>query len=192
VLTKLRRIHSRIVKPIVKVLVRLGVKANHLTLASLILSLLYIATLLNELVLLAVILILAIGFLDAIDGEVARARGEASPIGSFLDSLIDRITDAIIIGGLLILGFNVIAVYTLLTLSMLISYCRAKGESLGVKMESIGLIERAERLIIVMIILILYLSLGLYYSQILLLILVILSLITLLQRVKYLLLKLKE
>lgn len=98
---------------------------------------------------LAIILLLLSGFCDALDGVVARLYQQATPFGSFLDSLLDRYADAavyigVIIGGLCSLLWGLIA----LTGSLLVSYSRAKAEAVNVRMESVGIAERAERIII--------------------------------------------
>lgn len=191
-LTKLRKLYRDSVRPLVSLLVRLGVNANHLTLLSLILALIYIPLLIKGWLPAAIVLILLMGFLDAIDGEVARQSGTASPLGSFLDSFIDRIVDVVIIGGLIFLQFDVILVYVLAVTSLLISYCRAKGEALRIKMEGVGLIERAERIIMIVMVLLLYYILGFWYSYIVFIILLILSVITLFQRVLHIVLAFKE
>ena len=97
----------------------------------------------------AIILLLLSGFCDALDGVVARLYQQATPFGSFLDSLLDRYADAavyigVIIGGLCSLLWGLIA----LTGSLLVSYSRAKAEAVNVRMESVGIAERAERIII--------------------------------------------
>jgi archaetidylinositol phosphate synthase len=99
--------------------------------------------------LLATILLLLSGFCDALDGVVARIYQQATAFGGFLDSVLDRYADAavyagIIVGGLCDVMWGLIA----LTGSLLVSYARARAEAAGTKMESIGLAERAERIII--------------------------------------------
>jgi archaetidylinositol phosphate synthase len=99
--------------------------------------------------LLAVILLLASGFCDTLDGVIARIYQQQSVFGGFLDSLLDRYADAVvyagvIIGGLCDLLWGLIA----LAGSLLVSYSRARAEAAGIKMESIGVAERAERMII--------------------------------------------
>jgi archaetidylinositol phosphate synthase len=101
------------------------------------------------LLLLATALLLLSGFCDALDGIVARLYGEATAFGGFLDSLLDRYADSavyvgIIIGALCDVRWGLIAI----TGSLLVSYSRARAEAAGIKMESIGLAERAERMII--------------------------------------------
>ncbi len=120
---------------------------------------------------LAPILLLASGFCDALDGAVARIYGKTTPLGGFLDSLLDRYADAavffgVILGGLCDPSWGLIA----LVGSLLVSYARARAEAAGVKMETVGLAERADRLIILIIasFINLFWSVALYWSVILL------------------------
>jgi len=101
---------------------------------------------------LAPLLLLASGFCDAIDGALARIYEEATTFGGFLDSLLDRYADAIIfcgiiLGGLCDLSWGLAALMG----SLLVSYARARAEAAGVKMETVGIAERAERLVILVI-----------------------------------------
>jgi archaetidylinositol phosphate synthase len=102
--------------------------------------------------LIAAVLLLLSGFCDALDGVLARLYQQTTTFGGFLDSLLDRYADAavyvgIIVGGLCDALWGLIA----LTGSLLVSYSRARAEAAGIKMESIGLAERAERIIILAI-----------------------------------------
>jgi len=93
------------------------------------------------------------GLMDTLDGVVAKAAGTASKRGAFFDSVSDRVADGLIFGGLAwyfasgsqprlaLLPFAIFGVSTV------ISYERAKGESLGYDAKG-GLMERAERLIL--------------------------------------------
>lgn len=100
----------------------------------------------------AVILLLLSGFCDALDGALARLYGETTSLGGFLDSLLDRYVDASVYCGL-ILGGLCDPLWGLIALigSLLTSYTRARSEAAGVPMETIGVAERAERLLIIMI-----------------------------------------
>ncbi len=107
--------------------------------------------------LLAVFFMLASGFCDTMDGIVARTFQQASPFGGFFDSVLDRFADAASYGGIVVSGlcaaafdgyWGTIVVLTALIASMLVSYTRARAEVLGVKMESVGIAERAERMLI--------------------------------------------
>ncbi len=106
----------------------------------------------NILQVMAPILLLASGFSDALDGALARLYGEVTTFGGFLDSLLDRYADAIvfcgiILGGLCDLSWGLAALMG----SLLVSYTRARAEAAGVKMETVGMAERAERLVILSI-----------------------------------------
>ncbi|MEM3194221.1 MAG: CDP-alcohol phosphatidyltransferase family protein [Candidatus Bathyarchaeia archaeon] len=98
---------------------------------------------------LALLLLLFSGFCDALDGALARLYGETTVLGGFLDSLLDRYVDAAVLCGL-ILGGLCEPLWGLLALvgSLLTSYARARSEAAGIPMESIGLVERAERILI--------------------------------------------
>jgi archaetidylinositol phosphate synthase len=97
----------------------------------------------------ATVLLLLSGFCDALDGVVARLYAEASVFGGFLDSLLDRYGDAAVYAGIIIGGLCDFR-WGLLTIigSLLVSYSRARAEAVGINMESIGIAERAERMIV--------------------------------------------
>ncbi|MFQ5999095.1 MAG: CDP-alcohol phosphatidyltransferase family protein [Candidatus Bathyarchaeia archaeon] len=101
----------------------------------------------------------ASGFLDAVDGALARMSSRASNLGSYLDSLLDRYSDSIVILGIAvgfssvsILGLNIVIWGIIATFgSIITSYTRAKAESLGVTMAGIGIAERPERIAILLV-----------------------------------------
>jgi len=105
--------------------------------------------------LLAAALLLLSGFCDALDGILARLYHETTPFGGFLDSLLDRYADAVVYAGIIVSrlcdALWVLWGLTALVGSLLVSYTRARAEATGIKMESIGLAERAERMIILAI-----------------------------------------
>lgn len=98
----------------------------------------------------AVVLLLLSGYCDILDGALARLCQKATPFGGFLDSLLDRYADSAVYAGI-ILGGLCSAPWGLTALigSLLVSYSRARAEAEGIKMETIGLAERAERIIII-------------------------------------------
>src|SRR5574342_916394 len=99
------------------------------------------------------VLLLVSGFFDVIDGQVARYTKKVSKKGGFLDSVFDKIAEVAIFAGLLVGGFaEPIWVLLAITLSLLVSYARSRAESLGVKLQGIGIGERAERLLVIAII----------------------------------------
>jgi archaetidylinositol phosphate synthase len=133
---------------------RLGFTPNHVSIFGLILALLSALTYwqwesYSFLLILAPLLMLASGFLDALDGIIARIYGESSTFGAFFDSILDRYADAVILSGIILGGLTQIS-WGLIALfgSLMVSYTRARAEAAGVKMESIGLAERAERIVI--------------------------------------------
>jgi len=92
------------------------------------------------------------GAFDLFDGEVARRTKNMSKSGAFLDSNLDRLSDAVLILGLIMGGyFNYIIGFTILFLIIMISYIRARAENEGIEMKGVGLMERAERLIVLFI-----------------------------------------
>jgi len=116
-------------------------------------------------------------FFDVLDGAVARATGRTSQRGAFLDSTLDRVSEVVIFLGLLIGGYASPFLVTLaLSLSLLVSYTRAKGDALGVNLAGVGIGERSERLVVLIVTSLLGLvALGV-------LIIVVLALVTFVQR----------
>lgn len=104
------------------------------------------------------LLIAVFALSDVVDGIMAREQGRSGPWGNFLDSTLDRLADGAIFTGVAIWFFtgggnNAIAVASLacLVLGMVVSYARAKAESLGFY-ANVGIAERAERLISVLLV----------------------------------------
>ena len=95
------------------------------------------------------VLILVSGFFDIVDGAVARVTGRVSKRGAFLDSTLDRLAEVVIYLGLLEGGFSPGPLVLLaLSLSLLVSYTRAKADSLGTSLSGVGIGERSERLLV--------------------------------------------
>lgn len=95
------------------------------------------------------VLILLSGGFDVVDGAVARVTGRTSKGGSFLDSTLDRLAEVALFTGILVGGYaSPVAVLVALSLSLLVSYARAKGDALGVKLAGVGVGERSERLLV--------------------------------------------
>ncbi len=134
---------------------RLGFTPNHVTVLGLVLSFLSAVaywqwTWHPLLLILAPVLMLVSGLFDALDGVIARIYGEATKFGGFFDSLLDRYADSVILYGIILGGLtNPIWGLAALVGSQLVSYARARSEAAGVKMESVGLAERAERIVII-------------------------------------------
>jgi archaetidylinositol phosphate synthase len=136
----------------------LGLTPNHVSILGIVLAVLSAITywqwkLDSILLILAPLLMLASGLLDALDGALARQYGEATKFGGFFDSLLDRYADSIILCGI-ILGELTEVSWGLAALigSLLVSYARSRAEAAGIKMESVGLFERAERIVLLAVV----------------------------------------
>ena len=96
------------------------------------------------------ILLLISGFFDIVDGCVARVTKQTSKKGAYLDSVFDKISESIIFIGLAIGGLaNPVVSLIALSISLLVSYTRAKSEAVGVELKGVGIGERAERLLLI-------------------------------------------
>jgi archaetidylinositol phosphate synthase len=96
------------------------------------------------------ILLLISGFFDIIDGDVARATRQSSKKGAFLDSSLDKLAEATIFIGIAAGGLaDPLLCMIGLALSLMVSYVRARAESLSIELKGIGIGERAERLLII-------------------------------------------
>jgi CDP-diacylglycerol--glycerol-3-phosphate 3-phosphatidyltransferase len=135
-------------------LARWGLTPNLLTAVGLVLNLLVAAVIASgSLRTGGALLLLASGF-DMLDGAVARASGTVTKFGGFLDSTIDRYSESLVYGGVLVylLGTRDYRLGSLLILvatagSLLISYARARAEAAGFQ-ASVGLLARPERVLI--------------------------------------------
>ena len=126
------------------------------------------------------ILLLASGFFDMVDGQVARVTGKTSKKGEYLDSMFDKISEVAIFLGILVGGYaEPYIVLLAITLSLLVSYARAKSDLINIKLQGIGIGERAERLLVIAII-------GIIgFMEYAVIIVIIIAGITLIQRMIY-------
>ena len=145
---------DRVLTPVGRAMARVGFTANGMTVAGVILTVAGVVVVLaGHHVAGAWVLAFATAT-DAFDGIVARERGTAGPFGAFLDSLSDRIGEALIFGTVawlvrddpLLFGLAVFV----LGGSQITSYIRAKAESLGWD-ATVGVLEHAERVIIIIL-----------------------------------------
>jgi phosphatidylinositol phosphate synthase len=99
--------------------------------------------------------LLLAGCLDMLDGQVARKSGRTSLRGAFLDSALDRYSELVVYLGLMFYYRDDDAVWlcTAFALggSFMVSYCRARGEALGIAVQDVGTMQRAERLMLLII-----------------------------------------
>lgn len=136
-----------------------GIQPNALTLIGLLLAVAAGAALAFGEVRLAALPLALSGLADMLDGAVARATGHQSPYGAALDSTVDRASEAVVLGGLLIgrvgsTGDVLFAAVILLYLlsSFLVSYTRARAEGLGFSCQ-VGLMERPARMVAMVVLL---------------------------------------
>ena len=149
---RLRATVSRGLTPIGHGLERAGIGPDVLTLLGLVLSIATAFLIASGHLLWAVLGLSLSGLVDLLDGTVARSSGRVSPRGAFFDSVMDRASDAVVFGGVAwYLGRNSgrlpVLALAAVALAMLISYERAKAEGLGYDARG-GLMERAERMVI--------------------------------------------
>lgn len=150
---KFRASVDRAVKPVGNGLRRTGMSPDHLTIMGLVVAVAAAVAIGAGQLRLGLALVILAALPDLFDGALAKASDTSSQRGAFFDSVIDRVTDALLFGGvawyfasnedphLSLLPFAIMA------LSSVISYQRAKAESLGLDAKG-GLMERAERIIL--------------------------------------------
>jgi CDP-diacylglycerol--glycerol-3-phosphate 3-phosphatidyltransferase len=158
-----------IVLPITRFVSWSGVSPNAVTLAGFSLTVADAVLLALGYVQMAGILLLPAAALDAIDGSLARLQNRATPFGAFLDSTIDRFSEAAILMGALVYYVNqpnarteILLLFVVLLGSLMVSYTKARGEACGVTVRG-GLLTRMERMIVLIAALVLNeLTVGLW------------------------------
>ncbi len=179
-LQSLRPLLTKILNPIAR---NLNINPNIVTVISPFVAVIAAYGFANHLLILATMAILFSGFLDVVDGAVARYHNKSSKFGAFLDSTMDRFADAIIYIGVIFGGYcdwfwGVLAIHS----AICVSYVRARAESQGAEC-NIGIAERAVRMIILMIGALIGHFMGDVYLTYIIYILVILSYFTVAQRI---------
>ena len=141
------------IDPIGRVLYRrLHLRPNHLTVLGLGVSLLAATAFCTGRTRGAGVLLILAGLCDFFDGALARASGQVSAFGAFLDSVIDRYSDLVVLLGIVVLfaqmphARGAIVAMAGLIGSMMVSYTKARAESIGVRC-TVGMMERPERMI---------------------------------------------
>lgn len=179
-LESLRPFLTKILNPIAK---KMNINPNIVTVISPFIALISAYCFSKHMLILGAVAILLSGFLDVVDGAVARYHNRSSKFGAFLDSTMDRIADGIIFIGIIFGGYcswfiGVLAIHSAIT----VSYVKARAESQGTEC-NVGIAERAVRMIILMIGAVLaYLTEPITFAYVMI-ILVILSYFTVCQRV---------
>ena len=132
----------------------------------------------------ASVVIFLAGFLDMVDGRVARATNQVTVFGAFFDSVVDRYSDAALYFGLLVYYargnrfFYVVLAAVVMISSVMVSYTRARAESL-IGPCKVGFMERPERLVLVII--------GAFFNRMapVLWVIAVLSSVTVIHRIRY-------
>jgi phosphatidylglycerophosphate synthase len=172
-----------------QVFVKTPITPNMLTLFGFVLNVVVAALLANGNIIEGGIMMVVAGLFDMLDGALAKITNRTSTFGAFLDSTVDRYSEAVVLLGLLLYYYfqrteqhwiEIVLIYVTLVGSMMISYTRARAEGLNIKNE-VGLMARPERVIL--------LAIGLLFQQWLLVpvlwILAIGTQITAIQRIIY-------
>ncbi|MEJ5360344.1 MAG: CDP-alcohol phosphatidyltransferase family protein [Desulfobacterales bacterium] len=149
---RLQSAFLRLLAPLVRLFTRLGVSPNLLTLAGVLITGVAAAAFLLQMPRTGGVLVLLGGLCDAIDGSLARNAGRATRFGALLDSSVDRYSEFLMlfgIGGFFFLSRDTLsAAATFLALcgSFMVSYTRARAESLGLEAK-VGVMQRPERIV---------------------------------------------
>ena len=149
----LRVVFKGILDPLGTFFNRIGIMPNTMTIFGLVGNFIGAGLLATGHITWGGIVVLLMGPVDALDGTMARLRGEATPFGAFVDSVTDRYSELVIFGGLLIYFTrqeNWLAsalVYLAAAGSVLVSYVKARAESLDYEAK-VGILTRVERYLV--------------------------------------------
>ena len=151
---RLRVISFKFIDPIVTVLAKLGVSPNSLTILGMLFHVLFAWLIAHGQMLAAAVTMTFLVPLDALDGSLARKKGiTQGGFGAYLDSTLDRVAEIILFAGFLFYYFRqdqmwmMSVAYVAIGGSLMVSYSRAKAESLGFSAK-IGVLSRVERYVL--------------------------------------------
>lgn len=137
-----------------RIVAKTHLSPNVLTVIGLMLNIVVGAVIASGNLMLGGALLLLAGVFDVVDGAVARATNRVSEFGAFFDSTLDRYSDAVVLGGILIYlsregegTLPLVLVFITLVGSLMISYTRSRAEALGIRGD-VGFAQRAERVIL--------------------------------------------
>ena len=162
-LSEAARKYSRVfLEPMARFISATGVSPNVITVIGFLLMVGVAVVLAWGHLILGGILITAVALFDAVDGTLARMMGRTSRFGAFLDSTLDRFSEAVIFLGLFIYlsGQNqkleLLLIYATVVGSLMVSYARARAEGIGIPLKE-GLFTRFERVFLLVV--------GLLFNQ---------------------------
>ncbi|MFM7046431.1 MAG: CDP-alcohol phosphatidyltransferase family protein [Actinomycetota bacterium] len=148
------RVHvEKYVRPVGVTLTRTKITPDHLTVVGLLFSIAAAVSIGAGYLRVGLLLVIAAALPDLLDGALAKASNVSSQRGAFFDSTVDRITDSFMLGGVAWYladtrgGTAAVLPFAIMAVSSLISYQRAKAEALGLHAKG-GLMERAERIVV--------------------------------------------
>ena len=151
-----RKYSRSFLEPLARFISTTGVSPNVITIVGFILMVGVAFVLAQGHFLLGGILITGVAIFDAVDGTLARMMGRTSRFGAFLDSTLDRFSEAVIFLGLFVYYINqdgqleLILIYATVVGSIMVSYARARAEGIGVPLKD-GLFTRFERVFLLVV-----------------------------------------
>jgi len=174
----------RMFVPLTRLLNRIRVTPNQITVAGFLLNLVAAGFLAKGMLVIAGAVFVVAGLFDMLDGSLARLSRMVTPFGAFFDSTLDRVAEGVILAAVAyrfaVQGWELGVVVVVLALlgSMLVSYTRARAEGLGLECK-VGLMSRPERIILI--------AIGLFFNVLLyaMCILLALTALTVVQRMAH-------
>lgn len=155
-----RKRFGGVLEPVAGLIGRMGISPNLVTVTGTVLHLGVAWILAQGYMRIGGLLVPLVALFDAVDGTLARMTGKRSRFGAFLDSTMDRFSEAILYLGLLFYytrsgaGREILLIYATIVGSLMVSYARARAEGLGLQCK-IGLLTRLERIVLLTIALVL-------------------------------------
>ncbi len=152
----LRHHTNWLVEPIARAIGRLGISPNWMTALGLVVNMAVALLIARGYLRVGGVLTILASLFDAFDGALARVSGQTSSFGAFLDSTLDRFSEAVVYLGLLLYyaqqgqRMEMILIYATIVGSLMVSYARARAEGLGLQCK-VGLLTRAERICLLII-----------------------------------------
>ncbi|MDO8672198.1 MAG: CDP-alcohol phosphatidyltransferase family protein [Dehalococcoidia bacterium] len=155
---------QQVMAPLARIIGKTPITPNALTVTGFILNTVVAAVLATGHQFIGGLLVLFAGLFDMLDGALARTTGQSTTFGAFLDSTLDRYSEAVLLFGVLVVAAQtqdtqvILLVFAVMVGSVMVSYVRARAEGLGLRCE-VGLLARPERVIL--------LAVGLIIGQLL-------------------------
>jgi CDP-diacylglycerol--glycerol-3-phosphate 3-phosphatidyltransferase len=147
---------ARVADPVARALAGLGLRPNQLSCLGLVSSAVAAGAFAADQRRAGAACLALAGALDILDGAVARISGQVSPFGAFLDSVLDRYSDLLVLAGIVFLFTrlgrleDVAGAVLALIGTVMVSYTRARAESVGVDCR-VGVMERGERMLVLIL-----------------------------------------